>query len=247
MAAGFAAAGAAVVCAARTRSEIERVAQRIITRGGNAIAVQTDVTNSSQITELLEKATNAFGGVDIVIANAGGNFSDGVLEAGDVTEWRRTFDVNFFGAADLARQAVPYLKARGGGKILFTGSGLGHRGKAGFAIYGCSKAALWLLTQALAVELREFNIAVNELIPGPVNTVLAADKTTVGYEPIRQRLEMEGSTGSFNNLSPPRYDPEWYHEWYKSPEDVVPLAIFVAGLPNHGPTAQRFSLMGRTR
>ena len=245
LAVGFGAAGASVVCAARTEHEIERVAHQILESGGDAIAVQTDVTNSGQVAELLEKTRCAYGGLDIVIANAGGNFSEGVFEAGDLADWRKTFDVNFFGAADLARQAVPYLKARGGGKILFTGSGLGHRGKAGFAVYGCSKAALWLLTQALAIELREFNIAVNELIPGPVNTGLAADSTTLGYEPIKQRLVMEGSTAHPNAVSLPGYDSEWYHEWYKSPADVIPLAMFVAGLPNYGPTAQSFSLMGR--
>jgi 3-oxoacyl-[acyl-carrier protein] reductase len=117
---------------------------------------------------------------------------------------------------------VPYLKKRGAGKIITIGSGLGHRGYAGGSAYACSKAGLWMLTRVLAQELTQYNISVNELIPGPVETSIDD-----GYEKEKNAVsKMNG-------------------EWLKRPEDVTPLALFLACQPETGPTAQSFSLMRR--
>jgi len=88
---------------------------------------------------------------------------------------------------------------------------------AGMSDYAGSKIGLWKLTEILAVELQEFNISVNELIPGPVKTAM---------------------TG-FGELPFPA------GEWVKEPEDVTALALFLATQPDVGPTAQSFSLMRR--
>ena len=93
---------------------------------------------------------------------------------------------------------------------------------AGTSAYACSKAGLWMFTRVLAQELLPYNISVNELIPGPVVTGL------VGSQAAQRRgvFAIEG-------------------EWAKTPEDVVPLALFLAAQPPVGPTAQSFSLMRR--
>lgn len=246
---GFAEAGAAVVCAARTSAEINRTVREIEAAGGRALSAPTDVTISHQVAHLFDATVDAFEGLDLAVINAGDDLAHGLAESADLDAWRATFDVNFFGAMDCARQAVPHLRARGGGKILFTGSGLGHHGKPGFAAYASSKAALWMLTRVLAQELRTSCIAVNELIPGPVRTGLAATPDDIGYEhilaePVRDGLGPSSSAAA--HCEPPSSSSEWLHEWLKTPADVVPLAVFVASLPNHGPTAQSFSLMGRS-
>ena len=119
---------------------------------------------------MIEKAEESFGGIDILVINAGANYDRENIENSNLADFKSTMDVNFYGAYYCAHSAIPFLKKRGAGKIITIGSGLGHRGYSGGAAYSCSKAALWMLTRILAQELIEYNISVNELIPGPVKT-----------------------------------------------------------------------------
>jgi 3-oxoacyl-[acyl-carrier protein] reductase len=219
---GYARAGAAVCCAARTRAEIDATVHEIACDGGQAIAVPTDVTDPASARTMVESAVERFGGLDIVVVNAGVNGERNPVEVCDLARWRLTLDVNVYGALHCAQAAIPHLRKRGGGKIIMVGSGVGHRGLPGHSAYACSKAALWMLTRVLAQELAADNISVNELIPGPVVTALSQSQASQG----RGVFGIPG-------------------EWVKSPEDVVPLALFLATQPAIGPTAQSFSLMRR--
>jgi len=221
----YAKAGAAVACAARTRSEIDAVAAQIRTDGGQSVAIPVDVTDQLSVHQMTNAAVAAFGGLDIVVVNAGVNLDKHTVEESIPEDWLGTLDVNLNGAYYCAQAAIPYLKARGGGKIITTGSGLGHRGSTGRSAYCVSKAGLWMLTRCLAQELWPFNISVNELIPGPVQTAMAPDPGKQG-----------GVVSS---------GPSAQSEWQKGPEDVVPLALFLATQPLVGPTAQSFNLMRR--
>lgn len=214
---GYARAGARVVCTARSVTDIEEVAQAITRAGGTAVACQADVTDSASMDALFARAASEFGGVDIVIANAGVLLESQPVEMCDPHKWMRTFEVNVFGVFHTARAAIPHLRQRGGGKIVVIGSGTRLRASAGQSAYASSKLAAWMLTQTLAVELEEASISVNELIPGPVKTAM---------------------TG-FGQTRFPR------SEWIKDPEDVVPMALFLATQPLKGPTAQSYSLMRR--
>lgn len=218
----YAKAGASLVCAARTKAEIETVADEIRALGEQAIAIPTDVACAESVRALFGRAADRFGGIDIVVINAGGNYDREPVETSDPDRWRQTMEVNLFGAYHCAQAAIPYLRRRGGGKIITIGSGLGHRGTAGGSAYACSKAGLWMLTRVLAQELWQYGISVNELIPGPVET-------------------------SIDDARPDRKSPVFAieSEWVKKPQDVVPLALFLACQPEIGPTAQSFSLMRR--
>ena len=224
IAVGFAAAGANVCCVARTESDLAGTVTEIQRNGGTATSVPADVTDYDAVVQAFEGATGEFGGIDIVVANAGGNFDDsGDIENGNVEQWTHTIQVNLVGAYYTAKAAIPHLKQRGGGKIIAIGSGLGRRGRPGGSAYAASKAGLSMLMRVLAQELWQHNISVNELIPGPVLT----ERVARSYAQDPQSVFQDNS------------------EWVKTPEDVVPLALYIASQPEKGPTGQTFSLMRR--
>jgi 3-oxoacyl-[acyl-carrier protein] reductase len=219
----FAQEGASVCCAARSTADIAHVVKEITGHRGQALAVQTDVTRFEDVERMYQMTADTFGGVDIVVVNAGGNLENSRIEESDPMNWAATIDLNLTGAYYCARNAIPYLKRRGGGKIITIGSGIGHNGRTGSSAYACAKAGLWMLTRVLAQELWPHNIGVNELVPGPVRTPGATQSWG----------QQDNSVSTIDS------------EWVKEPEDVVPLALFLATQPDQGPTAQSFSLMRR--
>ena len=223
----YALEGADLVLAARSAAQIEAVADDIRAGGADALAVRTDVTDHAQVQRLYAQAVETFGGLDIVVVNAGGNVDRTRVDVGEAGPWVATIELNLIGAYYCLKEAIPYLKTRGGGKIITVGSGMGHRASAGNSSYCAAKAGLRILTRALAQELIEDGIAVNELVPGPVRTYLT-----------RNVEELSKQSGNPTPFSSPT-------EWVKQPEDVVPLALFLATQPDKGPTAQTFSLTRR--
>ncbi len=217
---GYALAGAAVVCAARTTAEIVETVAALEQAGGQGVAITADVAHQPAVEQLFRQAAAHFGGIDIVVVNAGVSLDRQTVAESVPADWRATIEINLFGAYYCAKAALPYLQARRGGKIILLGSGMGHRGSAGSSAYACSKAGLWMLTRVLAQEVWQDQISVNELIPGPVDTAMTAGA----------RSGPAFTTGS---------------EWIKAPEAVVPLALFLATQPATGPTGQSFSLMRR--
>lgn len=215
---GFAGAGASVVCSARSAAEIAETVASIEAAGGSACAVQADVADLPSMVALYAQAVQRFGSLDIVVGNAGvGGPRGGTIESVDPAAWTAAIQINLIGAFHTAHAAIPHLRARGGGKIIFVGSGMRKAAVAGKSAYAVSKLGLWKLVEVLGVELQQHNISVNELIPGPVKTAM---------------------TGHGKQAFPEG-------EWVKEPEDVVPLALFLASQPAIGPTAQSFSLMRR--
>ncbi|MCY3911807.1 MAG: SDR family NAD(P)-dependent oxidoreductase [Chloroflexi bacterium] len=223
IAVAYAAAGAAVSCVARTESDIAQTAAEIQRGGGPATFVQADVTNYDSVLEAFRATVDEFGGIDIVVINAGGNLDHSPdVERGSPEQWTGTVQLNLIGSYHTARAAIPHLKERGAGKLIAIGSGLGHRGRPGESAYASAKAGLSMLIRVLALELWPHNISVNELVPGPVLT-----------DRVAQYAQEPGSV--FQDDS----------EWVKTPEDVVPLALFLATQPDKGPTGQMYSLMRR--
>jgi 3-oxoacyl-[acyl-carrier protein] reductase len=216
---GYVEAGALVGCTARTSVEIEGVAAEICAAGGQAVAITADVADAEVVQLMIAKVTDQLGGLDIAVLNAGVHGSHSPVEGSYPGPWQRDVEVNLFGAYHCARAVIPYLKARGSGKIITIGSGVGHRGPPGGSAYAEPKAALWMLTRVLGQELAQYDISVNEFIPGPVETSI---------NPNASQPAGSGQT-----------------EWSKNPEEVVPLALFLATQSEVGPTAQSFSLMRR--
>jgi 3-oxoacyl-[acyl-carrier protein] reductase len=219
----YAKAGAAIACAARSEGEIRETAAAIVAAGGRAIAIPADVSDFESVQRLVEATVEAFGGVDILVINAGIPGDGLTVAESDPQAWRRTIDVNLIGAYHCAKAAIPALKKRGAGKIITIGSGQGHTGLPTLSAYGCSKAGLWMLTRILAQELAQFDIDVNELIPGITLTNI---------------LEGDAAQAQLDN-------PVLKNEWVKTVDDLIPIAMFMATQPRRGPTAQSFRLLRR--
>lgn len=215
---GYAAAGAIVCCSSRSEGQISETVAMITASGGNAIAIAADVTDLASVASLFTETEKAFGRVDIVVGSAGDAVENKRVEDSDPVKWKQVIETNLIGAFHTAHAAIPLLRRAGGGKMIFIGSGMGHRSGPTRSAYASSKAGLWMLIRILAQELAADNIAVNELIPGPVLTEFIK-----GREHTLQSGE----------------------EWLKQPEDVLPMALFLATQPATGPTGQTFSLARR--
>ena len=224
----YARAGIAVVCAARSREAVDRVADTIRAEGGQALAVACDVTDSTQLDTLCRRAYESWRRLDILVVNAGMDIERKPVADSGLETWRAVVELNLVAAMAQCRAAIPYLRRNGGGKILFMGSGIGRLAVPGTSAYACSKAGLAVLCRVLARELRDDAIAVNEIIPGPVRTRMT------GID--EERAGRDEESPNFRGMS---------GEWIKNPSDVAPLALFLAGLPNDGPSGQSFSLNGR--
>ncbi|MFF4027610.1 MULTISPECIES: SDR family NAD(P)-dependent oxidoreductase [Nocardia] len=170
---GLAAAGAEVAVAARSREPgrlpgtIHSVAQRIIESGGRALPVACDVTSAESVETSLAATVSEFGGVDIVVANAG-VLALNPIESTPDARWQRCLDVNLTGVFHVTRAAIPLLRARGGGSMIAsttTGVGMLDRGA---NAYWITKAAVERMYLGLAADLRADNIAVNCLCPSRV-------------------------------------------------------------------------------
>jgi 3-oxoacyl-[acyl-carrier protein] reductase len=220
LAIALAAEGAAIGALARNRDELERVVAEITQADGRALAVPTDVTDAAAVKRAVDQTAQTFGGLDLVLANAGISPPPASLLESDPQVFQHTLNVNLFGVYATLRAAVPHLKQRGQGNVIIVGSGMGHKASRDSAAYSSSKAAVWMLTRVLAEELQSSDILVNELVPGPVDTSIS--------QPGLSRI-LQGNP----------------HEWLKQPADVVPLALFLATLPVKGPTGQSFSLARR--
>jgi 3-oxoacyl-[acyl-carrier protein] reductase len=215
---GYAAAGAIVCCSSRTRTQIDETVAAVLAQGGQALGISADVTDHASVNSLFAETEKAFGRLDIVVGSAGDAVENKLVEESDPLKWKQVIETNLIGAFHTAHAAIPLLRRSGGGKILFIGSGMGHRSGPTRSAYASSKAGLWMLVRILAQELQADNIAVNELIPGPVMT-----------EFIKGREHLLQSGG----------------EWVKQPEDVLPMALFLATQLPTGPTGQTFSLARR--
>jgi NAD(P)-dependent dehydrogenase (short-subunit alcohol dehydrogenase family) len=157
-------AGARVAVSARTRDEVDVVAREI---GG--LAVVADVSDEKAVEAMVEQVETELGPIDLLSANAGRNIREQQAWEVDPADWWNVFEVNVFGVYLCCRAVIPGMLARGGGRIVITGSGASYLPHSGSTAYSSSKAAVWRFGNVLAEQL-EGRIPVFVISPGLVKT-----------------------------------------------------------------------------
>jgi len=154
-----------------SKNESENVAKEIKKLGGNALALKANVANFNEVMRMVKKVIFIFGRIDILVNNAGLLIPSN-LENTTEKIWEETINVNLKGAFNCIKAVVPYMKKQKYGKIINISSIAGIVGSSTSIPYGISKAGLINLTKTLAKNLGKYNITINCIAPGPVNTDL---------------------------------------------------------------------------
>jgi NAD(P)-dependent dehydrogenase (short-subunit alcohol dehydrogenase family) len=208
IAVGLAAAGAKIACAARTRSQLDETVSTIEKNGGQALAIELDVSDLTSVESSVETALEHFDQIDVLVNNAGMNIREPIEE---VTEdhFDQIVGVNLKGLYFLTQSTIKHMQSRKQGKIINIGSLTTGYALAKVSVYTATKGAVGQLTKVQAVEFGEHNIQVNAICPGfvvtPLTEKLWADET------MRQWGEGRLSLGRLG-----------------TPEDMVGTAVFLA-------------------
>jgi 3-oxoacyl-[acyl-carrier protein] reductase len=163
----LAAEGCSVGICARDGDAVAATVDELQTKGAAAFGAGVDVTDDAQLEGFVGATADALGGLDLVVANAGGSAGGDLLADTSGDDWRRTMSLNVVHAAVLIRAAVPHLRARGGGAALVITSISGTRPQPK-AQYAAAKAAEIHLARSLGRELGPDRIRVNAISPGSI-------------------------------------------------------------------------------
>jgi len=224
----FASEGASIAVSGRNAERGAKVVGSIRQAGGKAEFIATDVTDEESVKNLVDKATRTFGGVDVLVANAG------ILGIGSVTEissadWLRAIDTNLNAVFFLCKHGIPGLIKRGGGKILVNGSIGAFKGFPNHPAYCATKAAVVALTRVLALDHAKDNIRANCLCPGQVDTPLLWDSAKAFPDPetvvqeVAQRMPLKR---------------------LGTPADIAEFALFLISDKASWVTGQHFTIDG---
>lgn len=162
-------AGVAVVMGARRADRLEAAAAEIRASGGRAAALVADVTSEADVIRLVDHAREAFGGLDIMVCNAGFGYY-GTVEQTPGDTMRRMMDVNFMGTFFGARAALPVFRAQQHGHLVIVSSIVGQRGIAQMSGYSATKAAQVGFAEALRTEFAGTAIHVSVVYPVSTDT-----------------------------------------------------------------------------
>lgn len=173
-------AGHSVVVTARRTETVADLAEAF---GDLAKIVALDVTDKRQIIDAVQAATDAFGGIDVLVNNAGHGYLSAV-EEGEDDKVRQLFDTNYFGVVDTIKAVLPQMRARRSGHIINISSMTGLVANPPNAYYSSTKFALEALTEALAQEVKPFGIRVTAVEPGAFRTDWAARSMWESTTPI---------------------------------------------------------------
>ena len=225
---GFADEGAKVAIAEIVFENAQRVVKEIEARGGEALALQTDVSDEASTVEMAIKTMDRFGSIDILLNNAAFFYGIGAKrwDAWSVGEWQRSFSVNTIGSWLCAKAVSPYMIAKGKGKIINIASTTFDMGYPHLLPYTCSKGAIIGLTRILAASLGRYNINVNCISPGYT-------LSDANLEAPDRNAQAEEAMVKARALRREEY-----------PEDLVGTAVFLASEDSNFVTGQTINVEG---
>lgn len=187
LALNFAGAGTNVAFTYRKRREAAaEVISEVEGKGVEALSIMSDVSKLSEASETVERVFAKFGRIDFLVCNAG-IWEGAEIESMSEMLWDETLRVNLKGSWTLARQTVPVMKSGGFGRIVVVSSTAGQRGEPFYSNYAASKGGQIAFMKSLAVELAPFNINVNAVAPGWIETDMTAEVLKGDDE--RRRIE----------------------------------------------------------
>lgn len=177
----FAKEGAAVIIAEWDEQKGKEVEKEIAAEGGEACFIETDVSNEESVSRLVNQVLDRFGKIDILFNNAGIGFSsrnkytmDRLTET-PLEDWNQILSINLNSVYLLSKYVIPIMKEHGGGSIINNASLNGIIGITGADAYTASKGGIVSLTRSMAVDYGKFNIRVNCICPGAIDTPMIAD------------------------------------------------------------------------
>jgi NAD(P)-dependent dehydrogenase (short-subunit alcohol dehydrogenase family) len=182
-------AGARLVITSERLDDCQRVAASLMDEGMDVFSIKADLGRKSEVDALAAGVLEHFGGLDVLVCNAGVAPHLGPLATADESAWQTTLDVNLRSAVWLTTALVPSMAARGGGSVVLMASIAGVRGNKSLGLYGLSKAALAQLARNLAVEWGPANVRFNAISPGVIQTDFARPLTD-SPELIEKRLAL---------------------------------------------------------
>ena len=194
----FAQEGASVAIADMSDDEGRNVVAEIESAGGRATFFKCDVSKDTDVRAAIEGTVKAFGGLNIVFANAGINGVWTPIEELQPDEWDKTLNINLRGTYLTVHYAIPHLRKAGGGSVLITSSVNGNRtfSTAGASAYSTSKAGQVAFMKMAALELARYNIRVNAICPGAIETNINARTTRRHTDEVEVKVELpEGKPG----------------------------------------------------
>ena len=162
--------GAKVILVSRNQEALDEVAKEFEADGIVSLAIAANTGKEEDLALLVEKVVSAFGRIDILVNNAASNPVFGPIEMTDEKAFEKIMDVNVKGPFILSKLVLPYLQKNGGGSIINISSVEGKRPSKGLGVYSVSKSALIQLTKSMALEWGQYNVRVNAICPGLIQT-----------------------------------------------------------------------------
>jgi 3-oxoacyl-[acyl-carrier protein] reductase len=172
----FASEGCDVVVNALHIEGAEKVAKEIKSMGRKSLAIAADVADSVEVNEMVGRTIREFGKIDILVNNAGGISGDAKIEDTTEEEWDRVINVNLKGQFLCCKAVVPHMKKKKYGKIINISSIGAIHPPAPIVHYHAAKGGVLGLTTNLALELAQYNITVNAILPGPIRSEFLTEK-----------------------------------------------------------------------
>jgi NAD(P)-dependent dehydrogenase (short-subunit alcohol dehydrogenase family) len=180
----YAKEGAKLALAARTRRDLEQTAQQAQALGASTCVVPVDVSDPTQVEDMVRQTVEQFATIDILVNSAGIAGPVGPLQDNEITAWIQTIQVNLIGTYLCCRAVLPIMQKQNRGKIInLSGAGASNAWRH-LSAYGASKVAVVRLTETLALELEGSNVQVNVLGPGSIHTQM--------WEELRDRAHAAG-------------------------------------------------------
>lgn len=207
--------GASLIISSRTLSELKQTADEIKALGATVISLKTDVSKSKDIEKVVSVSLSHFGRIDILMNNAAIIGPIKPLFRIEEREWQKILDINLTAVLLFSRAVIPHMVKQRGGKIINVTSGLGEMVMPLFGAYSITKAGLIHLTKIMAEELKEYNIQVNGLDPGIMDTRMQEELRGLGPEILGEKTYRDFlAMKQMSQLKPP--------------EKVARLTLFLA-------------------